>query len=90
VLGEQAGAQHLCTTSDGSGTAFLDTNYAGRYVCSLSFRGNSFTAIMILMPSGSGSGTYRGGTLVASVSSLHLINRAAEGQFLFLHLGHFT
>ena len=48
---------------------FSNTNYGGRYICSVSARGNFFTAIMLLMPSGSGSGTYRGGTLFASVGA---------------------
>jgi hypothetical protein len=48
---------------------FSNDNYGGRYVCSVSSRGNFFTAIMLVMPSGSGSGTYRGGTLFASVGA---------------------
>jgi hypothetical protein len=52
---------------------FSNTNYRGRYICSVSSRGNFFTAIMLVMPSGtsssSGMGTYRGGTLFASVGA---------------------
>ena len=52
---------------------FSNNNYAGRYVCSVSSRGNFFTAIMLLMPSGtsssSGMGIYSGGTLFASVGA---------------------
>ena len=57
---------------------FSNTNYRGRYVCSVSSRGNFFTAIMLLMPSGTGSssgmGTYRGGTLFASVGAFFAFN----------------
>jgi hypothetical protein len=56
---------------------FSNTNYGGRYICSVSSRGNFFTAIMLLMPSGSGSGTYRGGTLFASVGAFFAFDPSA-------------
>jgi hypothetical protein len=60
---------------------FSNHNYSGRYVCGVGSNGNFFTAIMLLMPSGSnsssGTGIYSGGTLFASVGAFFAFNPKA-------------
>lgn len=82
VLGGAGLALSICVTrAIARVPPFSNTNYGGRYVCSVSSRGNFFTATMLLIPSGtsssSGMGTYRGGTLFASVGAFLAFNAKA-------------
>jgi hypothetical protein len=78
ALGGAGLALSICVPQATAVPPFSNTNYSGRYICNVSSAGNSFTAIMRLVPNGSGA--YSGGTLVAPGSAFFAFDPAAPPE----------